>query len=359
MIKSSVHVIKGMQRDLTVSKFNPEFAFDAQNIRITARENNSLLSITNEKGNKEIILKDKNNSVVTLQGTVIGYNVLNNYLTLFTTDNTVDRIYRLERKGSYFECIVLYQGSLRFRTSNPIESIGVYENKNIQKVYWIDGKNQARVINIVAPDEVRQGWNNGSFDFVQNIKLNESITITRNASGGFFASGVIQYAFTYYNMYGQESNIFYTSPINYISFKDRGASPEEKTSNSFTIKISNADTNFDFIRIYSIHRTSIDATPTVVNVVDLPIDGKDIIYVDTGGSGVTIDPTELLYIGGESIVPKTMTSKDNTLFLGNIRLQNEAAKTLSNSLRNKDIWFNTRNIQYDIDLHGYYSYHNH
>ena len=35
MIKSSVHVIKGMQRDLTVSKFNPEFAFDAQNIRIT------------------------------------------------------------------------------------------------------------------------------------------------------------------------------------------------------------------------------------------------------------------------------------------------------------------------------------
>lgn len=359
MIKSSVHVIKGMQRDLTVSKFNPEFAFDAQNIRITARENNSLLSITNEKGNNEIILKDKNNSVVTLQGTVIGYNVLNNYLTLFTTDNTVDRIYRLERKGSYFECIVLYQGSLGFKTSNPIESIGVYENENIQKVYWIDGKNQARVINIVAPDEVKQGWNNGSFDFVQNIKLNESITITRNVSGGFFASGVIQYAFTYYNMYGQESNIFYTSPINYISFKDRGASPEEKTSNSFTIKISNADTNFDFIRIYSIHRTSIDATPTVVNVVDLPIDGKDIIYVDTGGSGVTIDPTELLYIGGESIVPQTMTSKDNTLFLGNIRLQNKAAKTLSTSLKNKDIWFSTRNIEYSNDLHGYYSYNSH
>ena len=152
MIKSSVHVIKGMQRDLTVSKFNSEFAFDAQNIRITARENNSLLSITNEKGNNEIILKDKNNSVVTLEGTVIGYNVLNNYLTLFTTDNTVDRIYRLERKSSYFKCIVLYQGSLGFKTSNPIESIGVYENENIQKVYWIDGKNQARVINIVAPD---------------------------------------------------------------------------------------------------------------------------------------------------------------------------------------------------------------
>ena len=68
---------------------------------------------------------------------------------------------------------------------------------------------------------MQQGWNNGSFDFVQNIKLNESIKITRNVSGGFFASGVIQYAFTYYNMYGQESNIFYTSPINYISFNPK------------------------------------------------------------------------------------------------------------------------------------------
>lgn len=35
-LKKEQHFFKGMQRDLSVSKFNPEYAFDAQNIRITA-----------------------------------------------------------------------------------------------------------------------------------------------------------------------------------------------------------------------------------------------------------------------------------------------------------------------------------
>ena len=361
MIKSSTHAIKGIQRDLTVSKFNSEFAFDAQNIRITARNHNTLLSITNEKGNKEIILKDKNNSVVNLQGTVIGYNVLNNYLTLFTTDNTTDRIYRLKRKGNYFECITLYTGSLNFNTSYPIESIGVYENENIQKVYWIDGRNQARVINITAPSDIKSGWDNNSFNFVQELNLNEIITVSRNDdSSGVFASGVIQYAFTYYNMYGQESNIFYTTPLQYISFSSRGASPEEKVSNSFTITIKNPDPRFDYIRVYSIHRTSIDATPTVLNVVDIAISGtSDLVYVDNGTTGTTVDPTELLYVGGESIVPQTMTHKDNTLFLGNIKLKNKVvSKEIRDLLKACSISFQSRFLQKYSYPSGTYPYKN-
>lgn len=361
MIKQEAHAIKGIQRDLTVSKFNSEFAFDAQNIRITARDHNTLLSITNEKGNKEIILKDSSGSIVTLQGTVIGYNVLNNYLTLFTTDNTVDRVYRLERKSSYFECITLYTGSLNFNTSYPIESIGVYENENIQKVYWIDGRNQARVINITASDGVKLNWNNGSFDFVQELNLNETITVSRNDdSNGAFASGVIQYAFTYYNMYGQESNIFYTTPLQYISFSSRGANPEEKVSNSFTITIKNPDPRFDYIRIYSIHRTSIDATPTVLNVVDIAVNGTDdLIYVDNGSTGTTVDPTELLYVGGESIVPQTMTHKDNTLFLGNILLNNKVVdEELRENISTMYIGFGSKFVD-TVSSRGYYSYKNH
>lgn len=363
MIKQSTHAIKGIQRDLTVSKFNSEFAFDAQNIRITARDHNTLLSITNEKGNKEVILKDSNGSIVILQGTVIGYNVLNNYLTLFTTDNTVDRIYRLERKSSYFECVSLYTGSLNFNTSYPIESTGVYENENIQKVYWIDGRNQARVINITTPNEIKLKWNDNSFDFVQELNLDEIITVKRNTNtSSAFAAGVIQYAFTYYNIYGQESNIFYTTPLQYISFDSRGASPEEKVSNSFTITIKNPDTRFDYVRIYSIHRTSIDATPTVLNVADIAINGTDdLLYVDNGTIGTMVDPTELLYVGGENIVPQTMTHKDNTLFLGNILLNNKVVNSeIVESLRtNQHVYFSSKVISNNYTpIKGYYPYKN-
>ena len=270
-LKKEQHFFKGMQRDLSVSKFNPEYAFDAQNIRITARDNNTLLTVTNERGNKEIPLQSPSGDPVAIDGVLLGQNVLNNYVTLFTK-GTNDNIYRLENKGTYFETLLLFSGNLNFSTDYPIENIGVYENDNIQKVYWIDGLNQSRVINIVATDGVKAKWDNNSFNFVQDLGLKETVTVTRNdLASGSFSSGVIQYAFTYYNKYGQESNIFYTSPLEYISFASRGASPEEKVSNSFTITIENADTRFDYVRVYSIHRASIDATPNVLNVVDIPI----------------------------------------------------------------------------------------
>ena len=157
-IKQEFHAIKGIQRDLTVSKFSPEYAFDAQNIRLTARDGNNLLSVTNEKGTKELILKSTSGAVTSVEGTLIGYNVLNEYLTLFTTGDT-DRIYRLENKGDYFETILLFSGNMNFSIDSPIENIGVYENNNIQKVYWVDGRNQPRVINIVADDTAKSQWN--------------------------------------------------------------------------------------------------------------------------------------------------------------------------------------------------------
>ena len=169
MIKQEIHTVTGMQRDLTVSKFKPEFVFDAQNIRITARENSTLLSVTNEKGNNEIILYNEKNNIVKIKGTVIGYNVLNEYLTLFTTDTSdVDRIYRINKSNNKFICKCLIEESLGFNIDNPIQTIGIYENDAIQKVYWIADNSQPRVINIVSD---KTYTNNTDFDFIQTLKL--------------------------------------------------------------------------------------------------------------------------------------------------------------------------------------------
>lgn len=365
MLKQEQHIIKGMTRDLTVSKFNPEFAYECKNIRITARDNSTLLTVTNERGNSELSILTSNGNPLQVLGTLIGYNVLNNYVTLFTTGDK-DRIYRLENKQTYFEGKLLYEGNLNFNVNNPIESISVYENDNIQKVYWIDGLNQSRVINIVADSTVSGSWNDSSFDFVQDLELKETVTVVRDdLASGSFSSGVIQYAFTYYNKYGQESNIFYTSPIQYISFASRGASPEEKVSNSFTITIANPDTRFDYIRVYSIHRASIDATPNVLNVVDLPINaanvraGETLTYTDNGTIGTSVDPTELLYVGGEEVVFGTMTQKDNTLFLGNADIKRKlVGPDIINSIKGGNISFNQRYVGNYVKAAGYYPYKN-
>lgn len=349
------HAIKGIQRDLTRSKFSNEFAFDAQNIRITARDNNTLLSVTNEKGNKDIPLVDTDGNEVTLEGTVIGYNVLNEYLTLFTTDNnSSDHIYRLHRDGDHFVVVTLFSGDLTLNTDNPIESLGIYEAPDIQKVYWVDGVNQPRVINIM-----REYGEQNRFDFVQDLQLKETVTITRsNLTSGIFPAGVVQYAFSYYNKYGQESAIFYTSPLHYISFTDRGANAEENVTCSFTITVDNVDTNFDYMRIYSIIRSSIDGTPSVKRIVDIPITGESITYVDTNATGEAMDATELLYIGGENLIAGTMTSKDNTLFLGNIKLNSKTVpKNIRTSLEQLTVNFNRDRIG-NYFIKGYYGYEN-
>jgi hypothetical protein len=363
-LKKEQHFFKGMQRDLSVSKFNPEYAFDAQNIRITARDNNTLLTVTNERGNKEISLQSPSGDPVAIDGVLLGQNVLNNYVTLFTK-GTNDNIYRLENKGTYFETLLLFSGNLNFSTDYPIENIGVYENDNIQKVYWIDGLNQSRVINIVATDGVKAKWDNNSFNFVQDLGLKETVTVTRNdLASGSFSSGVIQYAFTYYNKYGQESNIFYTSPLEYISFASRGASPEEKVSNSFTITIENADTRFDYVRVYSIHRASIDATPNVLNVVDIPVNPvtratTTLTYVDNGTTGTSVDPTELLYVGGEDVVFGTMAQKDNTLFLGNANIQRKLVGTdIINKIKGGYVNFGPKYVGNYTQTSGFYPYKN-
>ena len=72
---------KGMNRDLSVSKVGESAAFENCNIRIIARDQDTLLSVTNERGTKEIKLPF-------IKGTLIGWNVLNNHIILFTTERT-------------------------------------------------------------------------------------------------------------------------------------------------------------------------------------------------------------------------------------------------------------------------------
>ena len=483
--------VKGMQRDLSASAFNPEYAYENKNIRIMPTDESTLLSIVNEKGNRLANISGIGDS---LKGTSIGQALIDDELIIFTAgdisartvDNITptietiddiiseeltldidsdieDRIYKLWFDGTTLTGTRLYRGQLDFDYRHPIETISFYENQEIKKIYWTDGLNQPRVINVAAASDVISRWNDNSFNFTRKLKLQETVTIDRNiVANGTFSPGIIQYAFTYFDKYGQESNIFYTSPLYYISYNNRGASPEDKVGNSFSIAIDNIDKSFDYIRIYSIHRTSIDAVPTVKRVVDLaPPTGtsaysmtewsksgianniqvynvaqntyvslssitpsstsssasswnlagsayrfirfpdgdylyilssktvyvnvtsrgvatiyytdktemivylytrRKISYTDNGTSGDSIDPTELLYVGGEEVVFGTMAQKDNTLFLGDITLRRKLIdSTIRDFFRGGTITFtsgySTKYLTPPQPL-GYYPYDN-
>lgn len=316
---------KGMNQDLSVSAFNPEFSFENMNLRLSTSEGNTMLSWVNEKGPAEI--KDILIEVVedgytaesyTINGKPVGYAILNHKLIVFTTQNiqgyTPEEIEEenaqiRERNEQYannpvyepdpeleFDDYIyslnieprtttqedplpyklvgklLYKGHLYFSTKYPIETCVSYESEDIQKVYWTDGLNQPRMINIAEPI-VYGMYNDDSFNFVGKLQLQEEVSVQKvTGNGGAFPSGVIQYAFTYYKKNGRESNIFYTTPLLYISPRDRGAAQDEKVDNVFKITVENLDTNYDYLRIYSIIRTSINSTPLCKRIQDLQIE---------------------------------------------------------------------------------------
>lgn len=360
------HIFQGLRRDNHQIRQESKFLWDALNIRLTNRDDSTLLSLTNERGTTE--------TGITLQAYYVGHCIVGEYLVIFTAeeDGGLSYIYRIKKTNKGFEYVILFQGDLYLSPYNPIQTLGYYENSLIQKVYWVDGVNQPRMINIAKPelvipqDVLDMGSMNGvnlsvvdessplypylpmylesSFDFTRTIDLHESIYVNKIQGYGQFSPGVIQYAFSYYDKYGQESSIFFTTPLQYISPQNRGGSPDEKIANSFEITIMNPDTNFSNIRIYSIHRTSIDATPTVKIVGSVSTEIKDVdengdrvvTFTDTGSLGDSIDPTQLLYVGGTSLIAGTISHKDGTLFLGNIKQENTVISDIKDSI--KDNW---------------------
>ena len=369
---------KGMNRDLSVSAFNAEYTFENINVRLSTNDNNTLMSWVNERGpfkmdreHTKIAIKpwlsidwnteeeeptigddvhiDNGVSDDTIpvgspvqyyiNGKPLGVAVLNHKLVIFTKEAEVprpDNIYVLwfDENFTRLKGERLYNGNLNFNLSYPIEAMVSYEAEDIQKVYWTDGLNQPRIININDREDIRlkklkiwnyadkvrpQGKVDTFFDFVPDMNLADTFEVEKITSGnGSFSPGVIQYCYTYINKYGQQTNIVDVSPLFYLAHNDRGAEVEESVTNSFKITIKDVDPTFDYIRLYSIQRTSLETTPIVSIVEDIENTGNKITFVDNGAGSSAIDPYELLYVGGKEIAALTMTSKDQTLFIGNI-----------------------------------------
>lgn len=356
-------IIQGMQRDLNVARYDQNFAYENMNIRLTAMDNKTLLAVTNERGNKKLLVEDEDTKQnITILGNYVGHCIVGKYLILFTTNSTNDYIYRLYFENENLIGKILNSKKLNFSEEHPIEALGIYEAEDIQKVYWVDGINPIRYINI-ANNKYDYSNNDSVYDFTGEVPFPlEFKVIKLNSSSGQFLSGIIQYAYSFYDKNGRESNIIDVSSLNYITNSNRGADAETVCNNSFEIKIEGIDNSnfkYDYLRIYSIHRTSIDAIPSCKIVTDIKLEpsNQDIIYVDTGITGSIIDPYELLYKGGESIIPKTIAAKDGTLFLGNYSTKsNIVDNTIKEEVKILTVKFNDKNSELITESSGFYDY---
>ena len=264
-------------------------------------------------------------TIVDNDGNTTTQTIKNNTLYEYT-DPPEDTDLYITYSGNY---IYIAGGELTDIASITIDSIqAVFATSYTYLIYYISTDIISDYLGYSAV------YKDAPFDFVQDLALEETCSVERlsSTSGGLFSAGVIQYACTYLFKYGQESNIFWVSPLEYISYPDRGGDSETTINVAFKLTIENPESDkYDYLRIYSILRTSLDGTPVVKQVVDIDlseIEDNTVTFIDTNTTGSDVDSSYLQYLYNNDIIADCIYSKDNVLFLGNITYNRQEASTI-------------------------------
>ena len=108
MQKNVSFKVKGMQRDLSASAFNSEYAYENKNVRIMPTDESTLLSLINEKGNKLTNISGVGSYI---KGIPIGQSLINNELIIFAAGDddyrTADIIPDIFEAPDIFPCDIL------------------------------------------------------------------------------------------------------------------------------------------------------------------------------------------------------------------------------------------------------------
>jgi hypothetical protein len=346
--KQIIHSFDGMSQDTTQSKFSNKFYFEGKNIRILATDSQSTGSITNEKGNSLIFKIPSpiiNNSLknITYLGKTLPYTndeisllpqsgeqlILGNSATrdgviLFTTDNNgFDCIWRMDYNT--YDLILLYVRNMEFSINYPIQVLNNFENKSIDKVYWVDGKSQIKFINLnhsLINNDLEEliDLPVKSIQLVSDFDLSSPV-ITDIIKGGRHTSGMIQYAYNLYRLNSSQSKI---SPLSKLipldKLDDGGGDLNELVVSTPIILIDDLDVNYTHIKVYAIKYTSYNEIPSISLIYDREIpSNKSVEILDNGSIINTLSLEEFLFLGSDIILPKHISSKFNRLFISNYK----------------------------------------
>jgi len=349
---------QGMQKDVDKSLMSNKSYLDATNVRLITTEGSTTGSLENLLGMRSIIMDG--GSTIRAGQQIIGSCQIRSSIILFTTSNITSNpsaeagkrscIYKLvvdtnptvEQQTSltllYDDNLNDSGGYLDFSTYYPIKAVSRYETAEIQKIYWTDGYNNVRYANI-ADNLTSDGtaydgvtiyyFSTDKFEFQPHFTLTKPTLVAMTS--GSLIPGAVQYAYQLYKLNGAETTI---SPLSNVIHITADSDTLSTTANGYfgientgtsagkgcKVQIVNSTTGFNRIRLYRVHYTVLDATPTISIVTEMSTDpaGETLSIIDTGNelSQVTVD--EFNITSTELFVAQDLAAKDDMLFAANI-----------------------------------------
>jgi len=358
---------QGIDKDTSKSKRQSNLYYNAEHISITDTYGTNKFSVVNEKGTEKLLdipivtlsaynsnLKESDVKVeykvndhvsilkadksynkkesdisklgeyfnTDIESYIIGLIPSSKGLTIFTTARQrfdspkVDFIWYLglENLQGGANLKLLYVGDLNFSINSPITGFYNYENTKIQKVYWIDRRNQLRFINI-ADDDSLLNKPNTYFDVVNEIELSQPIIVDKRA-GGEQTTGMVQYAYTLFNLNGGESNVSsFTDLISLDKGNIGGGEVDELLGQAPVVKIPYVDNNFTHFRLYKIKYTSLNQIPSIHLISEREISKDNLEILDLGQEIDTLTLEELVLPRNTTIIPDNINPIKNRLII--------------------------------------------
>ena len=336
-----INTYQGMNKDTAYDSIDPSLYIDALDIRITTTTGESMGAWTNIKGNVEAFTIPSsgtfNGSGWTASNPeIIGYTTIRNRIILFVADDSDAKgwIYDVQYNTATreilpgFPALKYYNGALNFEKKWPIEALGRYETDCVQRVYWTDYNNYFRTINLEDPD--LETTPVGSIDIFPDLEYTQPLL--KIIGSGSLATGEYQIAYRLITSDGKETLISPPSNlIHVVSDSENLTQSAQYNGDALPINSGKAlqievDTSIyqDFAQIefISIYHETLNSTPLVLSVEKVAIDSTSpIVFIYTGNEG-TAFPIELLEYtikNNPFKTPKTITQKDSSLVIANIK----------------------------------------
>lgn len=226
-----------------------------------------------------------------------------------------------------------YINQLDFSQKYRIKAIGNVEDEDIGKVYWVDGYNVIRHLNLYDPLAYSTPVN--QIDVISNVEFSQ--VHDQVVIGGVYKPGVVQHSYQLYKKNGPETSFSPSSDLVSLtssSFNDgddtdfngdKYIDPNVlgNTGKAVKVTIHDIDTNFEYIKVCSIYYDLLTATPIISLVYDGIIpQSRTLVHYDSGAVNLrTYTVEEFNMIGGMYIRPKDVETKDNRLIVANYKEQ--------------------------------------
>lgn len=356
--------LKGMNTDVSDALIDSSQYRYAENLRL----------VTNTDSNTgELRLVEGTEPVNTNFGTLLAMTSVRNKLIAFVKETENGISIKVSENGGYSWTPVVknlpYKEFLQKHEDGTTEQephfslVTRWESKNNVKLYIADGVHQVICINL-SRNYIVEDRDNTMDDIAPYLSIPLQAPSVTIVQGGTLQSARVQYAYRLYNV-GEPAST--TSPLSNIcsiyKADNEGYNSEEASNKAARITIPANDGKFEKLQIYRITYVILGQAPSVALVYD-----GDVIssYTDRGSEIEVSSDVEFLSATQLKIVPKVIESKEDYLFGGNVKYeQDEYDKELSDLDFRSYSWgdFNTTvpdfvnytdtrdyNKQYDPDI---------